>query len=255
MSGMNQGSTPKETVPQVSVITVSFNAMAVLPDTLASLRAQRGVDYEWVVVDGASKDGSAEWCAAQSPDAFVSEPDRGIYDAMNKAVRLARGEWVYFLNAGDRLADEKTLADLVAAARPQDGVVYGDVVYFGDHGERRKRFDWVTPGNLVYGDLCHQAAIARRRYFTEVGPFDLAYRWNADFDWLLKVVDTGAGLRYVPRDVAWFHDAGAHVANAQKSEAERDIVRAHHCSPRWRWLLGHGLLRARLKLRRIFGAA
>lgn len=250
---MKQNSFQTPDRPQVSVITVSFNAMAVLPETLASLRAQRGVDYEWVVVDGASKDGSAQWCAAQSPDAFISEPDRGIYDAMNKAVGLARGEWVYFLNAGDRLADENTLADLVAAAQPRDGVVYGDVVYFGESGQRRKRFDWVTARNLVYGDLCHQALIARRRFFTEVAPFDLTYRWNADFDWLLKVVATGAGMRYVPRDVALFHDAGAHVAAAQKSEIERDRVRAHHCSPRWRWLLGHLLLRVELKLRRLRG--
>jgi glycosyltransferase involved in cell wall biosynthesis len=248
MSGTNE----KNPSPLVSVVTVSFNAMSALPDTLASLRAQQGVSYEWVVVDGASKDGSAEWCASQSPDAFVSEPDRGIYDAMNKAVRIARGEWVYFLNAGDRLADPRTLADLVAAARPEDGLVYGDAVYFGDRGERRKRFDWVSPRNLVYGDLCHQAVIARRRLFGKVGPFDLAYRYNADFDWLLKVVATGAGMRYVPRDVAYFHDAGAHVAAAQKSEAERDVVRAPHC-PRWRWLLGHGALRVRLKLRRSLG--
>jgi hypothetical protein len=59
-------------------------------------------------------------------------------------------------------------------------------------------------------------------------------------------------MRYVPRDVAYFHDAGAHVAAAQKSEAERDVVRARHC-PRWRWLLGHGALRVRLKLRRSLG--
>lgn len=241
--------------PMFSIVTVCFNGLDVLPATLASLRAQQDADYEWVVVDGASTDGSAAWCAAQRPDAFVSEPDRGIYDAMNKAVRLARGEYLYFLNAGDRLADAHVLRDiaLAAAAAPANAdIVYGDVVYFGDRGERRRRFHWLTRGRLVYGDLCHQAAFARRALFERHGDFDTALRWNADFDWFLRVFDAGATLRYVPRVVAWFHDAGAHVQARARSEAERDAVRARRVS-RLRFRLGNGLLRVELKLRRLLG--
>ena len=96
-----------------SIITVCFNAIQTLPATAASLAAQRGADYEWVVVDGASTDGTAEWVRAQGDavSRFVSEKDGGIYDAMNKAVSMARGEWGYFLNADDRLADPEVLAE------------------------------------------------------------------------------------------------------------------------------------------------
>ena len=102
--------------PLFSVITVSFNAMPGLLESVQSLKAQTAhSSAEWVVVDGASTDGSAAWLAAQQPDVFVSEPDRGIYDAMNKAISRASGQWLFFLNAGDTFADAHVLRDVQAA--------------------------------------------------------------------------------------------------------------------------------------------
>lgn len=241
--------------PRFSIITVCFNAMAVLPDTLASLRSQSCRDYEWVVVDGASTDGSMDWIAQQSPDVFVSERDKGIYDAMNKAVSRAAGEWVFFLNAGDRFADPGVLADISAELDSADqapGVVYGDVVYFGMKGQRRKRFHWLTRQRLIFGDLCHQAAFVRRNLFNRFGQFDLNLRYNADFDWFIRVFRSGTRLRYLQRDIALFHDAGAHVIAHEASETERDRVRARYM-PRPLWFAGHLALRSELKLRKWLG--
>ena len=243
------------TIPRFSIITVCFNALDVLPATLASLRNQTFKDYEWVVIDGASSDGSTAWLAEQSPDVLVSERDKGIYDAMNKAVARANGERLFFLNAGDRFADDGVLNDVVAAleatGKPID-CVYGDVVYFGTQGQRRKRFHWLTPGRLVFGDLCHQAAFVRRELFQKIGNFDINLRFNADFDWFMRLFRSHPKLHYMHRDIALFHDAGAHVLAREASEKERNAVRARYVR-RPLWLAGHWALRVELKARRLLG--
>ena len=244
------------TVPWLSVVTVCFNAGSVLPHTVASLRAQQAKGVEWVVVDGASHDGSAAWLRAQQPDQFLSASDGGIFDAMNKALALATGEWVFFLNAGDAFADASTLADVAAALHADPGaapdILWGDVLYVGAAGTRRRRFHWVTRRRLLFGDLCHQAVFVRRSLFNRVGPFDAALRWNADFDWFVRAFRAGVRLRYLPRDIARFDDGGAHVQAGVRSEAERNTVRARYL-PLLPWRLGHLALRAELKLRRILG--
>ena len=241
--------------PLFSIITVCFNSLAQLPSTVQSLRCQlAGGPFEWVVVDGASTDGSVAWLAGQQPDQFFSGPDSGIYDAMNKASALARGQWLFFLNAGDAFADPQVLADVAQAiaAQPQVDIVFGDVLYVGAGGVRRKRFHWVTPRRLLFGDLCHQAVFVRRSLFQRIGPFDASLRWNADFDWFIRAVRAGARLHYLHRDIARFDDAGAHVQAGARSEAERDTVRARYLPvPIWR--LGNWALRAEFKLRRLAG--
>lgn len=247
---------PSSSLPWLSVITVCFNASKVLPPTVASLRAQDAPSIEWVVVDGASTDGSADWLRAQQPDHFLSEPDAGIYDAMNKAIDLATGDWLFFLNAGDALADADALADVAAVLRQLGDsgpdMLWGDVLYTGARGTRRRRFHWVTRRRLLFGDLCHQAVFVRRSLVLQLGKFDASLRYNADFDWFLRAFRSGAQLQYLHRDIALFDDAGAHVQAAARSEAERDVVRARYL-PLPLWRIGNLALRVELKLRRLAG--
>ena len=242
--------------PLFSVMTVCFNALPVLCGSLASLRQQQlsGRAVQGVVVDGRSTDGSVQWLALQRPDVFISEPDAGIYDAMNKAAALATGEWLYFLNAGDAFADATVLADVAraAAAIPALDIVFGDVLYVGPGASRRKRFHWVTRRRLLFGDLCHQAVFVRRALFQRIGPFDASLRWNADFDWFVRAFGAGARLHYMQRDIARFDDGGAHVQAGARSEAERNTVRARYL-PLPLWRLGNLALRVELRLRRIAG--
>ena len=242
--------------PWLSAITVCFNARHSLATTVQSLRAQQVPGVEWVVVDGASTDGSADWLRAQQPDRFLSEPDRGIYDAMNKAIDLATGDWLFFLNAGDAFADAQALADVAAALQRSGDVapdlLWGDVLYVGARGVRRRRFHWVTRRRLLFGDLCHQAVFVRRALMHRLGKFDASLRYNADFDWLLRAFRAGARLQYLRRDIALFDDAGAHVQAGARSEAERDLVRARYL-PLPLWRLGNLALRVELKLRRLAG--
>ena len=123
-----------ETHPRVSIITVTYNAESLLERTLQSVLSQRYADKEIVVVDGQSSDGTVAVIKrhAAAIQSWVSEPDKGIYDAMNKGVRMATGDWILFMNAGDTFASDDVLQRLFDAVDPaQADVIYGDVVKGG----------------------------------------------------------------------------------------------------------------------------
>lgn len=243
--------------PLISIVTVTFNAVKTLPATFAALNEQRFKEYEWIVVDGASTDGTIEWLKQHRSaiDCFVSEPDKGIFDAMNKAIRRCTGLWVFFLNADDSFVDADVLLDIsrqLANVPDKFGLVFGDARYVNDQEQWRREFQWVTPKNLVYGDLCHQVVFARLSLFDQVGEFDSGYRYNADFDWLVRVARAGYSFQHVPREIINFYKGGAHVKAAIECELERYRVRYSHCSP-IAWRVGNILLRIRLRILRSLG--
>lgn len=220
--------------PAVSVITVCYNAAGTIASTLDSVRAQTWRPLESVVVDGGSKDGTQDIVSryADVTGAVVSEPDRGIYDAMNKGIGLARGEIIHFLNADDSFVDEGVVeaAACIFMSEPDVDLVYGDAIYRSADGAMLRRFARVTARNLLYGDLCHQAVFARRRVFERCGPFNLDYRINADYDWLLRVFRGGAQVRYMPRPVVNYDAGGQSAANLSFTCAERLKVRLQYTS-------------------------
>jgi len=151
-------------VPLVSVITVVRNGAATIAQTLKSVREQCQVDVEHIIIDGASSDGTVEIIKAYQRDQlrWISEPDQGIYDAMNKGVFLARGEWLLFLGADDVLADPDVLADIFQKRDLTSyDLVCGTSSYHGGR-ECVPRLDWHT---LVFNTIHHQAAFYRRRLF------------------------------------------------------------------------------------------
>lgn len=237
-------------MPRFSVITVCYNAANPIVATAASLRRQSHLDYEWLVVDGASKDSTLQAVADAgiASTRVISEPDIGIYDAMNKAVGFALGDWIHFLNAGDEMADPAVLADIALAldANVEADLLYGDMIYVSRGQECDRRFAHVSPGMLVFEDLNHQAVFARRSLFQSVGLFDLRYRTSADYDWLLRAVGAGTRTRYLPRTVARFQTGGAHAADLSALAAERHELRLQYVSP---WLLWAGMRFASLRRR------
>ena len=136
--------TQSPSAPLFSVITVTYNAEDTLPATLASVRSQTFGSFEHIIVDGASRDRTIALAQENAPacQILVSGPDRGLYDAMNKGLGMARGEYVVFLNAGDTFHSSSTLADVADAVMANDfpGVVYGqtDLVAAGDPTWRRR---------------------------------------------------------------------------------------------------------------------
>jgi glycosyltransferase involved in cell wall biosynthesis len=180
---------------EFSVITVAKNAAATLEKCIASVEAQRYAPLEYILIDGASTDDTAAIVARHNNriDRFVSEPDGGIYDAMNKGLKLARGKFIYFLGADDYLLDENTLADVAAFIESTPGcdLVYGGIeVRFPDG--RAENF-MPPPAEaaltfLVSGCLPHQASFASRRVFDLAGAFDDRYRIAGDYDWFLRAI-------------------------------------------------------------------
>ena len=185
-------------MPKLTIVTVTFNDLDGLKHTRASVLDAKETDFEHVIVDGGSKDGTAEYLAGLPESVrWVSEKDRGPYDAMNKGVTLARGEWVLFLNSGDTLAGQSALGNLLKAADGSEaGLAYGDHFYKGRL--RRAKTLESLHGLLEEGDVkgwlrghpCHQAVIARRRLLLEM-PFDLGFRIAADFHWMERVRSRG----------------------------------------------------------------
>jgi glycosyltransferase involved in cell wall biosynthesis len=202
--------------PVVSVITVCRNAAATLEACLDCVAGQSYAAVEHIVIDGASSDGTGEILARHRDRlaVLVAEPDRGIYDAMNKGLARASGEFVIFLNADDVFVGPDSVRDAMAeiAAQPDGDVYYGalEVRMAGGRHQHVPPPPDRAAEEMVLGCLPHQSTFARRAVFARTGPFDLRWRRHADYDWWIKVIsDPGIRLRRIRTMVASFAAGGA----------------------------------------------
>ena len=201
---------------KISVITVCYNAQSHIDQCLRSVVAQSHPDLEHIVIDGGSTDDTLE-IVRRYPHvtAIVSEKDRGIYDAMNKGLALARGEYVIFLNADDRFQNAMSLSRAIELTAKQPGA---DVYYGWLEVRSPDRSPFIfkppppkdAPELMVCGCLPHQSTLARRSVFERTGPFDLRYHYHADYDWFLKVLaDSTISIRALSCTIASFQEGGA----------------------------------------------
>jgi len=191
----------------ISVVTVVRNGRDTIGDCLASVASQTRA-AEHIVIDGASTDGTAERVRAATPPVarLVSEPDRGLYDAMNKGIALATGEVVGTLNADDVYAHERVL-ELVAEAfaDPAVEVVYGDLEYVDRADPRRVVRRWragaCSPGSFRRGWMPpHPTFFARRRAYERLGAYDLGLGTAADYELMLRfLLRHGLAAAYLPQ--------------------------------------------------------
>lgn len=222
--------------PTFSVITVCYNAEALIEDTIQSVISQTYHHIEYIIVDGASTDGTLAIVRRYERHIahIVSEPDKGLYDAMNKGIALATGDYLCFLNAGDSFHEDDTLQQIVHSLAPQDtlpGVIYGDtdLVDAEGHFVRKRRLsppEVLTWKSFRQGMLvCHQAFFARRDL---VEPYDLRYRFSADFDWCIRVMKKARTLHNTHLVVIDYLDEGLTTANRRASLLERFRIMARH---------------------------
>ena len=188
--------------PLFSIITVTWNAAAVIGPTITSVERQTSSDYELLIIDGASTDATLEIVDKASIAALrvFSEPDKGLYDAMNKGIARARGRYIMFLNAGDALADETVLARLTLLTAGDPGVIYGQTQLVNERRDVVGRRHLTAPKRLTAASflngmvVCHQAFVVRRDLAPE---YDLSYRLSADYDWCIRVLKASPANAYV----------------------------------------------------------
>jgi glycosyltransferase involved in cell wall biosynthesis len=197
-------------VPPFSIIVPTFNVAATLPACLDSIVEQTCDDYELVLVDGGSTDGTADIATgyAQRLSLVIHcGPDQGPYDAMNHGVELASGEWVLFLGADDTLYQDDTLARVatfISEHEPSD-LVYGDVILRSKSSRYAGAFD--LDRLLFEQNICHQAIFYRRKLFAGIGPYNLRYRLWADWDFNIRCFSNPALVtRYMGIVVANYND-------------------------------------------------
>ena len=198
---------------KLSIITVNLNNLEGLKKTYESVVSQTFTDYEWLVIDGGSTDGSREFIE-EHQDKFsywCSEPDKGIYNAMNKGIVRAKGEYLNFMNSGDCFACEDTLAGVFGVSRTAD-ILYGYMMLRDINGEpvswrnMKEEINWY---NLYYFSLHHQSSFIRREAFHEVGLYDEECRIVSDWKWFVKAFLThGVSSEFLPYKIAIFQDNG-----------------------------------------------
>lgn len=181
----------KHDTPLFSIITITYNAANELPATMRSVAEQSFTDFEHLIIDGASKDNTLEVAKSLGTEMMTiyREPDKGLYDAMNKGLAKARGEYLIFLNAGDAFHAADTLQKMAIASKSNPDIIYGDT----DLVDAQRRFvakrHLSAPKQLTFDSfkrgmlVCHQAFVVRR----ELAPsYNLQYRFSADYEWCLR---------------------------------------------------------------------
>ena len=236
-----------------SVVTITYNAAAVLRPTLDSVMMQDYPNVEHLIIDGASTDETLAIAKAyqkQSDEAenghvvkIQSEPDKGLYDAMNKGLRLATGDYIVFMNAGDRFPKADTLDKVMLAAVVGDGeerpaVLFGNTDIIDDKGNflyhrRLSPPERLTWRSFRYGMVvCHQAFYARTDIARSL-PYDTTFRYSADVDWCIRVMKEGERrhllLRNIHAVVANYMEEGQTTIHHKDSLKERfEVMRRHY---------------------------
>lgn len=240
---------------KLTIITINYNNASGLQKTVESVLAQSTQDFEYIVVDGGSTDGSVDYFIAQNSElrtqnfSFISEKDKGIYNAMNKGIRMAKGEYLHFLNSGDWLVDkfvvERMLKELrsfelgvrskefgvkspeVVDARPIDIFVGNKIMVRPDGKVRYGRNDKRPVSALTFyrGTIEHTSAYIRRAMFDKVGMYDETLRIVSDYKWYFDaVLNHNALVVFIDVYVSYFDNTGISSTNLTLEKAERRQV-------------------------------
>ncbi|WP_140937097.1 glycosyltransferase family 2 protein [Sphingobacterium lumbrici] len=239
---------------KISIITIVYNNVRDIEYTIRSVLGQTYKNIEYIIVDGESTDGTIEIIKQYEDQVskIISEKDTGIYDAMNKGLQIATGDYVMFLNSGDELFDLNTIEQIVEKGDNAD-IIYGETKLIDEQrhivGNRRhaapKTFDWKS---FRYGmNVCHQAIYVKR---TIAEPYDQQYQLSADIDWVIRAAKKARTTVNIHQYVAKYLVGGMSQKRHQQSLKERyEILKKHYGTiPN---IINHGIIAFRLLKHRI----
>jgi glycosyltransferase involved in cell wall biosynthesis len=211
---------------KVSLLTVSFNSASTIADSIKSVRSQDYNDIEYIIVDGNSNDGTQDIINSNKTkiNKWISEPDAGIYDAMNKAVKMATGEVVGILNSDDFYADNTIISQVISAFEdPSINAVFGDLVFVDPNNLSKvvrtySSSRW-NPRKFAWGFMpAHPTFFVRRKYYEQFGLFKTDYKISADYELLIRFLYVHKlKYRYLPLKMVIMRKGGVSSRNLRSN--------------------------------------
>ena len=181
--------------PKISIITVVFNGVETLETTIKSVINQSYKNIEYIIIDGNSKDGTIDIVKKynHSITQWISEPDNGIYDAMNKGLNISNGDYIWFMNSGDEIANNNTIQDIISS-NPISDIYYGDTIMIDSDGNEIGNRRLTPPKKLTWKSfkkgmlVSHQSFIVKKQI---TQPYNLKYKFSADFGVVFISIEEG----------------------------------------------------------------
>jgi len=214
--------------PYITIITVVFNGQYLIEKTIQSVVNQNNKkNIQYIIIDGASEDVTLDIINKYEKkiDILISEKDDGIYDAMNKGIKYATGEWIYFLNAGDTLDSLNMIENIKLASLSKIAdVIYGDFnLIYSQRSIKKlhKTKEFINIDFLQKSTICHQALIFRTELFRELGGYNLKYEICSDYDKLLQIFLAGKVIKKIDLTICNYLDGGISSKHYIKSALER----------------------------------
>jgi glycosyltransferase involved in cell wall biosynthesis len=233
---------------KLSIITITYNAENVLESTLKSVFGQTNQNFEYIIIDGASKDKTLKIAEKYGVKNIYSEPDKGIYDAMNKGPKIAKGEYIWFMNAGDQIFDNEVVGNLFKAFSENADVYYSDTLIVDESdnpvGLRSKITPHQLPNPLKWQDfqygmvVCHQSFIARKSICQ---PYLLNHHYSADIDWEINCLKASKKTIYLNFILSKYLTGGFSVKNLKASLIDRFQILKKHFGF-WNTIISHILI-------------
>ena len=211
---------------RLSIITINLNNRNGLQKTIDSVIAQTFTDYEWIIIDGGSTDGSRE-IIEQYEEHFsywVSEPDKGIYNAINKGIAHAEGEYIQILNSGDCLFENNTLEQLFSHQYDAD-ILYGDAICLSPDGHKldKKYPDNISLNYFIHDVINHQASFYRRQVF-DGHPYNEKYMIAGDWAYCMEAVCRGLRFQHIPQTIVYYDNNGISAQWSERQIKEREDI-------------------------------
>jgi len=220
-------------LPRISLITIVYNDVAGIEKTILSIINQTYRELEYIIIDGGSTDGTIDIINKYKDriTRWLSEPDNGLYDAMNKGLSLASGDYVWFINSGDQVYATDTIDKMVRSSDIPPDIYYGGTIVIdaegNEIGDRRlkppHRLSWKSfkKGMLV----CHQSVVVRRSIAPE---YDLKYRIAADIDWIIRVTKNARTIHNTGQVLSRFLEGGLSRVKVKQGLKERFAIMSRY---------------------------